>query len=695
MTHQIKLSDLLCSKLAGVGKAIQEKLERLNIVTVQDLLFHLPFRYEDRTRISALARVRVGERALIRGVLEAVSFPTGGKTRMLCELRDGSRFAHLRFFHVYPPYKKLMTVGANLLCFGELALGPKGLEMVHPEWQLLAENELPTLEQNLTAVYPTTEGLTQKALRKLMQQALSLLTEQALPEFLPLSFLQKQQFLSLSEALLYIHRPPPDASLLLLEEKKHQAQKRLVFEELLAHRLSLLRLKANLQHCRAEPFLKVTDKTTRFLETLSFQLTAAQKRVVQEITQDVQRARPMLRLVQGDVGSGKTVVAALAVLRAIENDCQCAVMAPTELLAEQHYRVFRQWFEPLGLRSVFLSGQMKTKERREAIAALAEGRAQVAIGTHALFQKEVLFSKLALIVIDEQHRFGVHQRALLREKGMLDQTAPHQLIMTATPIPRTLAMSMYADLDCSVIDELPQGRLPIQTTVIAESRREEVLSHVREACRTGRQAYWVCPLITESEVLECQAAEKTAQQFQQKLKELRIGLLHGRMKPLDKEKTMQAFKAHQLDLLVATTVIEVGVDVSNASLMIIENAERLGLAQLHQLRGRVGRSVIQSHCVLLYQAPLSEFASQRLAAIRGTQDGFKVAEQDLQLRGPGDVLGTRQTGGISFRIAELVRDSELLPLVTEVASELLDSCPEQAQQLIERWLPAQQQYSQV
>jgi len=694
MTPNTDLNQLSCTHLNGVGKALQIKLERLGIFTVQDLLFHLPFRYEDRTRITSLAQVRVGTRALISGVLESVSFPQSGKTRLLCELRDTTRVLHLRFFHAYPHYQKMIKVGARLLCFGELGLGPTGLEMVHPEWQIV--ETLPPLEPFLTPVYPTTEGLTQKGWRKLMQQALALLTgETGLPDLLPASLLQQYGYPSLQEALLFIHRPPRDAALSCLEARNHFAHKRLVFEELLAHRLGLLKLKKTLQNYGAERLSKVGDKTNRFIQALPFELTSAQKRVIEEISQDVQQSHPMLRLVQGDVGSGKTVVAAVAVLRAIENNYQAAVMAPTELLAEQHYRVFKQWLEPLGVKIVFLSGQLTVKEHREVLTALADGQAQLVLGTHALFQEEVKFSKLALLVVDEQHRFGVHQRALLREKGVMGQIIPHQLMMTATPIPRTLAMSLYADLDCSMIDELPRGRLPIQTSVISNQRRLEVIAHVRQACQSGRQAYWVCPFIDESEVLQGQAVEKTAQLLQKQLPELKVGLLHGRMKSEEKEQIMQAFQEQRLALLVATTIIEVGVDVPNASLMIIENAERLGLSQLHQLRGRVGRGALESHCLLLYQAPLSVLATKRLAAIRRTGDGFQIAEQDLQLRGPGDVLGTRQTGDILFRIAELMRDRELLPAVAEAATALLLSDPQRIDKLISRWINKGQQYSQV
>lgn len=695
MNKSTDFSQIPCSHLHGVGKAILEKLHYLGIFTIQDLVFHLPFRYEDRTRISLLAEVREGSKALIEGVVQTITYPEKGKTRLLCELHDTTRRVYLRFFHVYPLHKKMIMVGSRLRCFGELRYGPTGLEMVHPEWQVVKGAHL-SLEQALTPVYPTTEGLSQKLWRKLMQQALALVTKTAcLEELLPIAFLQSHHFPSLCEALQLIHYPPRDVPLIQLEERKHPAQKRLVFEELLAHRLGLLKFKKSLQYYRATALSQRGEQEQIFLQSLPYALTTAQGRVSQEIMRDMECPYPMLRLVQGDVGSGKTVVAALAALRAVENECQVAVMAPTELLAEQHYRVFKQWFEPLGLNVVLFSGQMKIKERRENLAAIQEGRAQIVLGTHALFQKEVSFSKLALIIVDEQHRFGVHQRALLREKGMQDLQVPHQLIMTATPIPRTLAMSMYADLDCSVIDELPQGRLPVQTRVIAGGRRDEVMVHVSQACRLGRQAYWVCPLIEESEVLACQATEKTAEQFQQRFPDLQVGLLHGRLQSGEKEETMRAFKEQKLDLLVATTIIEVGVDVPNASLMVIENAERLGLSQLHQLRGRVGRGAVESHCLLLYKAPLSEFSSKRLAVIRNHHDGFKVAEYDLQLRGPGDVLGVRQTGDIHFRIAELMRDSDLLPTVTQIATELLEAYPDLVDRLINRWLGREQQYRHV
>lgn len=467
-----------------------------------------------------------------------------------------------------------------------------------------------------------------------------------------------------------------------------------MFEELLAHRLSLLNLKNLFQVQQAIP-LSNTTLIQPFLLSLPFQLTSAQQKVYAEIANDLSRAHPMLRLVQGDVGSGKTVVAALAILQAVGQHCQSAVLAPTELLVEQHYQTFKKWFEPLNIKVVMLSGQVKTALRREVLNDIATGQAHVVIGTQALFQKGIEFSKLALIIVDEQHRFGVQQRALLREKGVHENDCPHQLIMTATPIPRTLAMSVYADLDCSIIDELPPGRTPVVTRIVPNDRREEVLIRIHDACKAGRQAYWVCTLIAESDVLQCQAAEETAATLHNALPDLKVALLHGRMKSADKEQTMQAFKRGEIHLLVATTVIEVGVDVPKASLMVIENAERLGLAQLHQLRGRIGRGAIESHCLLLYQAPIAKFAQERLAVMRETTDGFKIAQRDLELRGPGEVLGTKQTGDISLRIADLVRDSDLFPAVQQAANYLLQNHQDVVTPLIKRWLRDSERYGQV
>lgn len=694
--NSIDLSALPCQHLTGVGKRIAERLIHLGIQHVQDLLFHLPLRYQDRTRVHVIRDLIPGEYVVIEGEIETVNSPKVGRTRLFIRVKDMTGRIHLRFFYVNALQRKTLQIGQRLRCFGEVRLGSHGLEMIHPEYRLITSEKLMPIEENLTPIYPATEGVSQLMLRKLTQQALQLLGEGGvLDEMLPDAVLQKLTYPSLQEALQFVHRPPPDAPLELLIERQHVSQKRLVFEELLAHRLSLLHLKNSFQVQQAIQFGVSGQLTQKLVSMLPFMLTGAQKKVIAEISHDLQQPHPMLRLVQGDVGSGKTIVAAFAILQAFESGHQTAFLAPTELLAEQHYRTFQTWFAPLDIKVVLLSGQMKAAPRREALAALLESKAHLVIGTHAIFQKEVEFASLALVVVDEQHRFGVQQRALLREKGMRKNYCPHQLIMTATPIPRTLAMSVYADLDYSVIDELPPGRTPITTRVVSNARRDEILARVREACTSGRQAYWVCTLIEESEVLQCKAAEKTAEELRVMLPELNIGLLHGRMHTQEKEKIMHAFKKGELHLLIATTVIEVGVDVSNASLMVIDNAERLGLAQLHQLRGRVGRGAIASHCLLMYQSPLSHLAKSRLAVMRETTDGFKIAQRDLEIRGPGEVLGTRQTGDVSLRIADLVRDSDLLPAVQQAATVLQREFPDHIDPLIKRWLGNRERFGHV
>ncbi|HLB58372.1 MAG TPA: ATP-dependent DNA helicase RecG, partial [Gammaproteobacteria bacterium] len=572
----IDLDLLSCQQLTGVGKSIAERLARLGIYHVQDILFHLPRCYQDRTHIYAIRDLIAGEHVVIEGEILSITTPKVGKTRLLCQLCDLTGRVSLRFFYMNATQRKAFQAGIRLRCFGEVRRGAAGLEMIHPEYRVVSDGVLMPIEENLTPIYPTTEGLNQRMWRKLTNQALQLLEKGGvLRDVLPFSILETLKLPTLKEALQFVHRPPIDAPLTLLLEKKHLAQKRLVFEELLAHRLSLLHLKKTFQVQRGIALKKCEEMKKQFLQLLPFQLTAAQKKVTEEIYYDLSQSHPMLRLVQGDVGSGKTIVAALAILQAVENHYQASVLAPTELLVEQHYQNFKKWLTPLNINVVMLTGQMKADARRQALAAIAEGKAQVILGTHAIFQKDVIFSKLALIIVDEQHRFGVHQRALLREKGMTETVCPHQLIMTATPIPRTLAMSVYADLDYSIIDELPPCRTPITTSVISNTRRDEVLTKIREACSAGRQAYWVCTLIEESDVLQCQAAEKTADELNHLFPDLKIALLHGRMKSVDKEQVMAAFQRGEIYLLVATTVIEVGVDVPNASLMVIENAERL------------------------------------------------------------------------------------------------------------------------
>lgn len=684
-------------KLRGVGKQVARHLSRLAIFSLQDLLLHLPSRYQDRTQIQPIRQLTPGREAVIEGIITTVTLPPRGRTKLLCELHDDTGMMSLRFFHLPPFLSNVLRTGTRLRCYSEVRMGPQGREMVHPEFQVISEEKPLPVDRHLTPIYPATEGLSQYMLRKLTLNALQAMeNELTLAELLPESVLQTLSFPTLKEALWFVHRPPRETSIAVLQENKTIPQQRLAFEELLAHRISLLQVKQSFQSRQGVPLACHEKLIRQFLAQLPFELTTAQKRVSHDIQHDLSREHPMLRLVQGDVGSGKTVIAALAMLQAVENGFQAAMMAPTELLAEQHHRVIGRWMEPLGINVVFLSGYIKGRARTTALKSIRNGEADIILGTHALFQEAVNFEKLALVIVDEQHRFGVHQRALFREKGMLSAAHyPHQLVMTATPIPRTLAMSFYADLDCSVIDELPPGRTPVMTSVVASGRRDEVVARIREACREGRQAYWVCPLIEESEVISCQAATKTAADLQTLLPELKIGLIHGRLRAEEKEKAMRAFQQGETQLLVATTVIEVGVDVPNASVMIIENAERLGLSQLHQLRGRVGRGAAASHCVLFYQHPLSDLAKERLAVMRETTDGFKIAQRDLELRGPGEVLGTRQTGDLLFRVADLMRDSELLPQVHRAAEIMMSAYPDQIPVLMRRWFGEKSEYESV
>ncbi len=694
------LDQIPVGALKGVGASLAAKLNKIGLFSLQDLLLHLPLRYLDRTRVTPIGSLQPHVNAVIEGEVRLADIVFGKRRSLVCRIQDGTGSISLRFYHFNSAQKNRLTQGTRLRVFGETRRGASGLEMYHPEYELLDQASPLPLEQTLTPIYPATEGLTQPRLRSLAAQALTWLATHPLRELLPESVRQRLKQCSLADALRYLHQPPVGADLHQLLEGEHPFQQRLAFEELLAHHLSLLLLRQATQ-AEGAPRLKLTPALeSGFRKGLGFNLTRAQERVLAEIYEDLAKPLPMLRLVQGDVGSGKTVVAALAALAAVASGKQAAIMAPTEILAEQHRINLGKWLEPLGVQLGWLTGRLKASERRTQLEAIANGQAHLVVGTHALFQESVSFANLGLIVIDEQHRFGVHQRLSLSDKGMnggehQGVLRPHQLIMTATPIPRTLAMSAYADLDCSVIDELPPGRTPITTVVISDQRRPEVIERVRLACEQGRQAYWVCTLIEESEALEAQAAEATAEALAMALPQLRIGLIHGRLKPLQKESIMVAFKTGELDLLVATTVIEVGVDVPNASLMIIENPERLGLAQLHQLRGRVGRGSAASHCVLLYGSPLSNNSRDRLRVMRESSDGFYIAEQDLLLRGPGEVLGTRQTGEMQFRIADLQRDAHLLPQVKQAALLLVDDYPEVSTQIVNRWLGQNQRYLQV
>jgi ATP-dependent DNA helicase RecG len=694
-----KLSQVALTTLKGVGPSMAKRLEKLSLLSVQDLLFHLPLRYEDRTRVSSIRECLVGTHTNIIGEITSNQITHGKRRMMVVNVNDGTGNVQLCFFSFSASLKNSLSVGQTIRCYGEIKRGPNGFQIVHPEYRSLDDDRaLTTMEETLTPVYPTTDGLKQISLRNLTDQALIRLQRGQVEELLPSDLFDEQY--SLEQALTIVHRPPPEASTSQLELGKHPAQLRLIKEELIAHNLSMLKVRQNSDVHQAislsleqavKPYCAAEDS---FLKALPFSPTNAQARVVKEIKTDLAKAQPMMRLVQGDVGSGKTLVAALAALTAISQGYQVALMAPTEILAEQHAINFANWFTPLEISVGWLAGKTKAKARRLALEKMASGEMQMVIGTHALFQANVQFNKLVLVIIDEQHKFGVHQRLSLREKGVFDTNYPHQLIMTATPIPRTLAMTAYADLDTSVIDELPPGRTPINTVALPDSRRENVIERIREGCSNdNRQAYWVCTLIEESEVLQCQAAEDTAIHLQEQLPELKIGLVHGRMKAVEKQEIMTRFKAGEIHLLIATTVIEVGVDVPNASLMVIENPERLGLAQLHQLRGRVGRGSVASHCVLLYKAPLTKTATKRLAVLRESNDGFVIAEKDLEIRGPGELLGTRQTGLAELKIADLVRDGYLIPEIKQKAYLLSRQNPECAQALIQRWLGNKERYS--
>jgi ATP-dependent DNA helicase RecG len=701
MSHKTLIDkQLALTQLKGVGPKLAQQFSDWGIHDLVNLLFHLPFRYEDRTRVTSIAELRPQQTYVVQGFVRSSQILFGKRRSLSVRIHDQSGSLGLRFYHFTASQKNQFENGVEIRCYGEARRGSSGLEIYHPEYQLVSADE-DDLEQTLTPVYPATEGISQSRLRTMVSQALEMLAADKfqLRELLPTSWLQEWQLPSLGHALQYLHQPPTEANLEQLEAGQHPCQRRLILEELLAHQLSMhrARLKVKLEKAAQIQFMGPSQQ--QIIDSLPFTPTDAQKRVIEEIQFDLNQPHPMLRLVQGDVGSGKTLVAALAAAPMVDEGYQVAIMAPTEILAEQHLLNFTQWFEPLfeqqgtGKKIAWLTGKVKGKARAKVLAEIASGEAKLIIGTHALFQEEVDFHQLGLAIIDEQHRFGVHQRLALRGKGK--KLAPHQLIMTATPIPRTLAMSAYADLDVSVIDELPPGRIPINTSVISNQRRSEIVQRINEVCQGGTQAYWVCTLIEESESLQCQAAEVTAQQLTEALPKLRIGLIHGRMKAQDKVDIMQRFKNHELDLLVATTVIEVGVDVPNSNLIIIENPERLGLAQLHQLRGRVGRGNQQSHCVLLYQAPLGEVSKQRLSVMRNSTDGFYIAEQDLLIRGPGELLGSRQTGLQQLTVADLERDGHLLPQVKSMAEQLVSNHPQYVDAIIKRWMGNAEQFAQA
>ncbi len=659
------LRDRPVNTLKGVGPRLAGTLERLGIFRLGDLLAHLPTRYQDKSRIIPMNRLEADRECLVEGQVVESRVGFGRRRSWSLTLSDGHGFVTLRFFHFSERQRGSVQRGMTARAFGEVRFGPRGLEMAHPEYRVFRDPP-PALEAALSPVYPVTRGLTQSRLRSLTRQLLDL-------DWPDESGAPYRDF-------LYLHAPPADAT----AEEIAERQDRLAIDELTAYYLVMRHRQRDRARQTTQALPRAHQLGRRLMENLGFDLTAAQRRVVREVLEDLALPQPMLRLLQGDVGSGKTVVAAFAAVRAAEHGAQTAVMAPTEILAEQHYLSFSAWLEPLGIPVVLLTGSQGAAERRRTVERIAAGEALVAVGTHALFQAGVRFSELALTITDEQHRFGVHQRMALRNKG----SVPHQLVMTATPIPRTLTMALYADMAVSVIDELPSGRQAIDTRLVSSARRQEVVATAREVIGAGGQAYWVCPLIEESDQLPLAAAETTAEALRLALPDSNVGLLHGRLPSADKARTMEAFAAGRLGVLVATTVVEVGVDVPNASLMVIENPERMGLAQLHQLRGRVGRGSRASHCILLYNGPLGAIARARLKAIRHSQDGFYLAEKDLELRGPGELLGTRQTGEQSFRIADLSRHAHLMPDVVARGDRLQVECPDEARALLQAWAPA-------
>ncbi len=683
-------SPAVAESLAFATPAIRERLARLGVHRLADLVLHLPLRYEDETELVPIAQAPPGTSVQVEGTVIETRIEFRPRRQLLCRIEDASGTLTMRFFNFYPSQQKALARGTQVRLVGEIRRGLFGAETIHPRYRTVrADTPLP---ESLTPVYPTTAGLSQDGIRKIVARALG---ETDLSETLPEDVRRHLGLQSFEVSVRLLHNPPPTADAASLQERSHPAWQRLKFDELLAQQLSMRLHYQRRSRIRAHSLGESGELPRRLVRKLPFTLTTAQSRVLEEIRADLARSQPMQRLLQGDVGSGKTIVAALAALQAIESGFQVAVMAPTEILAEQHYRKFLHWLKPLGIDVAWLSGSLRKKEREHALEQLASGDIKLGVGTHALFQEQVAFRNLGLAIIDEQHRFGVRQRLMLRMKGGDDRTQPHQLMMSATPIPRTLAMSFYADLDVSVIDELPPGRTPVVTKLVADSRRDEVLARVREACAGGSQAYWVCPLIEESEALQLQTAIDTYERVQLEFPELKTGLVHGRMRAAEKAGVMEAFQSGEIQLLVATTVIEVGVDVPNASLMVIEHAERMGLSQLHQLRGRVGRGARSSACILLYQGPLSETARERLRIIYENSDGFEVARLDLQLRGPGEILGARQSGVPMLRFADLEQDIKLLEAARDVASSMVASQPTLLERHLERWLGGRQDYLRV
>ena len=675
------ISDPIIS-IKGLGKKTSDRLNQLGIHTLEHLVFHLPTRYQDKTSITPLSDAGIHDEILIEATIDRIEVIPSRQRQLLCYLSDNQNHRILlRFFHFNQYQKQALIRGETMQCFGEIKIGRKGLEMHHPEYRIITQNQSQLLEPTLTPIYPLCSGISQNKMKQWVNYSLEVLKISQLDDYF--EKITQQSMPSLKSSLMLLHHPEKDEDLSKIESFKHISQQRLIIEELATHRLSLLKTKKARKGKKTNAFILNNTLSDKLLNSLDFNLTNAQSRCIKEINDDLASSEPMLRLLQGDVGSGKTIVAVFALIQAVENNFQAAIMAPTEILARQHLQNFTQYLESLNIQIAYLSGSQNTQERREQISLIESGKAKVVIGTHALFQDSVNFKDLSLVIIDEQHKFGVHQRLSLTKKA---NNTPHQLVMTATPIPRSLTMSAYADLDTSIIDELPPGRQAVETIALSNLRRDELISKMRKISNEGRQIYWVCTLIEESEALRAESAEKTFKYLKDHLKDLTVVMIHGRLTKVEKESIMKDFENGQINLLVATTVIEVGVNVPNASLMIVENAERLGLAQLHQLRGRVGRGSEKSICILMYQSPLSDYAKERLDILRQSNDGFMIAQKDLELRGPGEILGTQQTGIASMKIANIVRDAYLLKEAGYYSSKMLEASLESQNALINRWI---------
>ena len=675
------ISDPIIS-IKGLGKKTSDRLNQLGIHTLEHLVFHLPTRYQDKTSITPLSDAGIHDEILIEATIDRIEVIPSRQRQLLCYLSDNQNHRILlRFFHFNQYQKQALIRGETMQCFGEIKIGRKGLEMHHPEYRIITQNQSPLLEPTLTPIYPLCSGISQNKMKQWVNYSLEVLKISQLDDYF--EKITQQSMPSLKSSLMLLHHPEKDEDLSKIESFKHISQQRLIIEELATHRLSLLKTKKARKGKKTNAFILNNTLSDKLLNSIDFNLTNAQSRCIKEINDDLASSEPMLRLLQGDVGSGKTIVAVFALIQAVENNFQAAIMAPTEILARQHLQNFTQYLESLNIQIAYLSGSQNTQERREQISLIESGKAKVVIGTHALFQDSVNFKDLSLVIIDEQHKFGVHQRLSLTKKA---NNTPHQLVMTATPIPRSLTMSAYADLDTSIIDELPPGRQAVETIALSNLRRDELISKIRKISNEGRQIYWVCTLIEESEALRAESAEQTFKYLKDHLKDLTVVMIHGRLTKVEKESIMKDFENGRINLLVATTVIEVGVNVPNASLMIVENAERLGLAQLHQLRGRVGRGSEKSICILMYQSPLSDYAKERLDILRQSNDGFMIAQKDLELRGPGEILGTQQTGIASMKIANIVRDAYLLKEAGYYSSKMLEARLESQNALINRWI---------